>query len=123
MDVQFVGKLNVREMISYHKKSNLFINPSIMEVHALSLREALTMGVPSISSLCGSVNEYLDNDINGLIYRYEEHEVLAFNILKILDSPSRASQLGKNAKDKMMKINRDDKSIPLMEIYRNILSD
>lgn len=120
-NVKFIGRLNISEMISYLKKCNLFINPSCMEVHALSLREALTVGVPCISSLCGSVNEYLDHEINGMIYRYEEYEVLAFDILKILQSPVYACRLGKNSKNKMQKIMYNDDSKPLVEIYNDIL--
>ncbi|HAN21281.1 MAG: hypothetical protein A2Y15_02260 [Clostridiales bacterium GWF2_36_10] len=120
-NVIFVGKLSTPQMIEYLKKCNLFVNPSCMEVHALSLREALTMGVPCISSLCGSIIEYVEHKINGLIYRFEEHEVLAYDILKVLQYPDFACKLGKNAELKMRNFKASDDSLSLMDIYKKIL--
>ena len=67
------------------EKANCFVNPSVMENHALSLREALIVGVPSISTVCGSVSDYVVNGKNGFLYRYEEYEVLAELIGRVFE--------------------------------------
>ena len=120
--VVFVGKLNTEQMIYYEKKCNLFVNPSCMEVHALSLREAMSVGTPCISSLCGCVSELMVNGENGLIYRYEEYEVLAFLIEKLLADDSLCKKISDNAKESMRKFaNCENKSLP--EIYDSIVSE
>mgnify|MGYP000851380625 FL=1 len=119
--VVFVGKLNTEQMIYYEKKCNLFVNPSCMEVHALSLREAMSVGMPCISSLCGSVEEFLVNGENGFVYRYEEYEMLAFLIEKLLKEPSLCERLSENAKKSMRSfIALDDLS--LRSVYEAVVA-
>ena len=92
-NVIFTGKLNVEEMADRIQKSHVFVNPSCMEVHALSLREALVVGTPCIGSLCGSTGEYINNGVNGYIYRYEEYESLAYFIDRIFSNNNLANEL------------------------------
>lgn len=82
-NVRFVGKLNAAQMAEQMKNANCFVNPSIMENHALSLREAMCVGVPCISTICGNVTDYLNHGKNGFLYRFEEYEVLAEYINKV----------------------------------------
>ncbi len=98
-NINFTGRLNPSQMAEYLVKCNIFVNTSCMEVHALSLREAMVVGVPCISSLCGSIGEYLKDGINGLIYRYEEYEYLAYKILTILKNNSYAIKLAEKSKE------------------------
>lgn len=118
-NVVFLGKLSQEEMANNIKKCNLFINPSIMEVHSLSLREAMTVGAPCISSVCGSVVEYLINQENGFLYRYEEPEMLAFLISMLLENPETATNIGNKARESML--NSNNKVISLTDIYNDIL--
>lgn len=117
-NVRFTGKLNQKEMSEKMVKANIFVNPSCMEVHALSLREAMTVGVPCISSMCGSVNSYLKNGYNGYIYRYEEYEVLAFYLKRLLENPGVQKEFSENSYNSMRE-NTDD-SLALEEIYNKI---
>ena len=121
-NVIFAGKLDMKQMICNIKRCNLFVNTSCMETHALSLREAMTVGAPCISSLCGCVLELIVNGENGLIYRYEEYEVLAFIIEKLLANDSLCKKISDNAKESMRKF-ANYKSKSLSEIYNSIISE
>ncbi len=118
-NVIFLGKLSQEEMAKNIQKCNLFVNPSIMEVHCLSLREAMTVGAPCISSVCGSVVEYLINKENGFLYRYEEPEILAFLISMLLENPETAINIGNKARESML--NNNNKVTSLTDIYNDIL--
>ena len=120
-NVVFVWAKTQAEMAKEAKNAHIFVNPSCMEVHALSLREAMTVGAPCISSLCGSVSEYLHSGDNGILYRYEDYEVLAYNIVRLLKNDNLACRLGKNAKIDMLEAYSNTKSIPLNEIYMEIV--
>lgn len=121
-NIVFLGKLDRTQMCQHILKSNIFVNPSCMEVHALSLREAMTVGIPCISSLCGSVIEYVNHEENGLIYRYEEYEILAFYINKLLSDTDYAKKLAANARNHMLNIKANGKN-NLFKIYNNIVYD
>ena len=114
--VHFTGRLNAAQMAETMEKCHLFVNPSCMEVHALSLREAMVEGVPSISAQCGSVAEYLQHKENGLMYRYEEYETLAYYIKMIYRSDELANKLSANAVKAFEKMQEGDQSLD--QIYR-----
>lgn len=118
-NVRFTGKLNPVQMSDEMVKANIFVNPSCMEVHALSLREAMAVGVPCVSSMCGSVNGYLKHGYNGFIYRYEEYEVLAFYIKKLFENIMLEKEVSDNAVKTMQTTN--DNSLSLEEIYAQII--
>ena len=85
-NVLFPGLLSAQEMCSHLLKCNVFVNPSCMEVQSSSLREAMLLGVPSISSVCGSVLEFGKHLDNCLLYRYEEYEMLAGEIIALFSN-------------------------------------
>lgn len=118
-NVFFTGRLGLDEMIENYLSCNLFVSPSCMEVHASSVREAMALGVPTISSLCGSVIDTIQHNKNGLIYRFEEEEVLAMQILRVLCDKEFAQNLGYEAWLSMAKEN--GKGASLFEIYKTII--
>jgi glycosyltransferase involved in cell wall biosynthesis len=119
-NVVFVGKQNLEGMISHFLKCRVFVNPSCMEVHASTLREAITLGVPTISALSGSIADYLTHDFNGMLYRYEEDEILAYYILKMLNDDVKSMQFSLNSFKRMKSLKS---TISLEEIYDEVLLD
>lgn len=122
-NVTFCGRLNPEGMAKHIAEAHCFVNPSIMEVHAGSLREAMTVGAPSISTFCGSVVEFLQEGITGGMYRYEEHEVLAYKILKLFEDDEMAVRVGKAAREEMLALKRANESVSLKSIYNEILTN
>lgn len=121
-NIVFLGKLSPAEMAENISKCNVFVNSSCMEVHALSLRESMAVGAPSISSLCGSVIEYIKHGENGLIYRYEEHEMLAHLIESVFSNREFAEKLSKNAIE-TMKVSEGRDHKKLLDIYHYIIGE
>lgn len=116
-NVIFTGKLDKNGMAENMLKCHVFVNPSCMEVHALSLREAMTVGTPCISSLCGSAGEWIHNGNNGFLYRYEEYETLAYYLKCIFSAGKDIQQLLNRATNNL----RQENSLSLDEIYKQIL--
>lgn len=119
-NIIFLGKLSPDEMSRRLESVAVFVNPSYMETHALSLREAMTVGVPSVTSLCGSVIEYFAHGEYGYIYRNGEYEMLANFIKKLFDDRKLATRMGENAKKVWRAASEDN--MTLCEIYDEILT-
>lgn len=115
--VSFIGRQNVDGMVAQLERANVFVSPSCMEVHALSLREAMSVGVPCVSSVCGSVQEFVEHGRSGLLYRYEEYEVLAREIMALFRDPERAQRLGACAAQRWQR----DAAASLEPVYQTIL--
>lgn len=119
-NIIFTGQLTPKEMAVKMSKCHIFVNTSCMEVHALSLREALIIGIPCISSHCGSVDEYVKHYFNGLLYRYEEYEVLAYYIALLLKNKGLAIKLSSNTSTSFEHIKI--KNMSILEIYNILLN-
>jgi glycosyltransferase involved in cell wall biosynthesis len=118
-NVVFLGKLSSNEMADQLQSCNVFVNPSCMEVHGGSVREAMIVGTPVVSSVCGDLLEIIRNGENGFLYRYEEYQILAAKITALLQNPTLASDMSGNEKKTIrdfMKKTNEEKSFA--SLYR-----
>lgn len=95
---RFIGRLDAAGMAVAMSSSHVFVNPSCMEVHALSMRECMVQGIPCISAICGGVLDFLRHGENGMLYRYEEYEVLAGTICRLFEDDSLCEKISEQAK-------------------------
>lgn len=119
----FVGPLLENKMVSEYINAHVFICPSSIENSPNSLGEAQLIGVPTISSYVGGIPDMISHEKTGLLYRFEEVEMLADNIRKVFTDNVMAQNLSKNGiqaaeKRHDRQINRDQ----TIHIYNTILN-
>jgi glycosyltransferase involved in cell wall biosynthesis len=73
------------------------VAPSRYETFSLAAGEAMMAGCPLVVSAAGALTELVQHDRNGLTARPDDPHDLANRILKLMDNPSRAAQLGAQA--------------------------
>lgn len=123
-NIVFCGRLNTEQMIQQMLSANAFVTPSCIENSPSSLREAMYLGMPCISSFAGSIYEFMVHNSNGLLYRFEEYDDLAFHIIKVLLQPDFAVTIGNNAFDSIReKHSQTFLGKDLYRIYENVLKD
>jgi len=115
-NVDFTGPLPADLMVDEYKNAHLFICPSSIENSPNSLGEAQLLGVPSISSYVGGVPDMVVDGQSGLLYRFEEIEILAENIRRIFTDDKLAIQLSSNGIEAASK--RHDRQTNLKQILR-----
>ncbi len=96
-NVVYVGRLTADEMASKMASVNCFAMTSAIENHSSTLKEAMTVGTPCVSSYVGGVPEYAVNEENCLLYRFEDYEMLAYNIGRLFEDASLRRKLSENA--------------------------
>lgn len=89
----FFGILSEKEMCNRYLKSHVFVCPSAIENSPNSVGEAQLLGVPCISSNVGGVSDMITDNISGLLYRFEEIEMLAASICRIFSNTFLANKL------------------------------
>ncbi len=94
--IHFLGPLNEDGMIEQLQKANVFICPSSIENSPNSLGEAQLIGTPCIASYVGGVPDMVTHDVDCLLYRFEETEMLASCICQIFGDDALAEKLSKN---------------------------
>lgn len=75
--IKFLGPLQAEEMKNAYLRSHVFICPSSIENSPNSLGEAQILGVPCIATYSGGIPSMVKDGESTLLYRFEEHEMLA----------------------------------------------
>lgn len=73
----FTGPLDAEGMKREYLNANVFVCPSAIENSPNSLGEAQILGVPCISSYVGGMSDMIPNGDCGIMYRFEEINMLA----------------------------------------------
>ena len=94
--VTFLGPLTELEMVKEYLNAHVFVCPSSIENSPNSLGEAQLIGVPTIGSYAGGIPDMIEHRINGLLYRFEEVEMLAAHIDEIFGNDALAKSLSQN---------------------------
>jgi L-malate glycosyltransferase len=92
-NVIFKGLLNECEMIEEYLSTHIFICPSSIENSPNSIGEAQILGVPTIASYVGGIQDMIKHKETGILYRFEEVEMLAEYIRTILSDDSFAMKI------------------------------
>lgn len=117
--VEFAGLLAEDKMIAEYLNAHLFICPSSIENSPNSLGEAQLLGVPTIASYVGGVPNMIDHGETGLLYRFEEVEMLAEHIRRIFTDTTLTMDLSENGIKAAKKRHHQKENLNRMiEIYR-----
>lgn len=96
LPVTFTGYVgNVHE---YLQAADIFILPSLNEALPMSVLEAMSCGLPVVATRVGGIPEIISNMENGILVEPANPDQLAAEIESLLDQPSLADELGKNAR-------------------------
>lgn len=122
--VIFLGALSLEQMAQQMRRANVFVMPSCVETHSSTLREAMTVGVPCVSAMVGSVPEFLEHGKHGFLYRYGEVATLAHYIDKIFSDDTLAQSVGAAGQRSVNeKYPQDQVGAMLMEAYEKMLME
>ncbi len=117
----YLGPLGEEQMVSEYKNAHIFICPSSIENSPNSLGEAQLIGVPIISSYVGGIPDMVSHGESGLLYRFEEVEMLAEYIRKIFTNNEIAVRLSKNGiKAAELRHNKQINVEQTVKIYNSI---
>jgi glycosyltransferase involved in cell wall biosynthesis len=121
-NVHYTGRLTAQEMARLMAESRVFVMSSAIENHSSTLKEAMTVGVPCVSSYVGGVPEYAKHEVNCMLYRFEDYEVMAQEIIQLFESDQLCETLSENARQGMMDYQRNyDPYLITKDIYKTIV--
>ena len=120
-NIVFTGILSDKEMSSRYLKSNVFVCPSSIENSPNSVGEAQLLGVPCVASNVGGTSDLVTHGETGLLYRFEEVEMLAHSVVRIFKDTEFADRLSKNEKEiALPRYSQEGNAKTLYSIYDHI---
>ncbi|HLP04847.1 MAG TPA: glycosyltransferase family 4 protein [Paludibacter sp.] len=121
-NIYFTGLLSEEEMCRRYLGSHVVVCPSYIENSSNSIGEAQMLGVPCVASYVGGISDLITDQVSGLLYRVEEHEMLAEAVCTVFSDNELASRLSANGrKAAWIRHDRDTNASRLGAIYQEIL--
>lgn len=97
-EISFTGMLSEEKMCEKYLESNVFICPSSIENSSNSIGEAQLLGVPCVASIVGGGSDLITHEETGLLYRFEEVEMLAKSICSVFSDIELAKSISEKGK-------------------------
>jgi glycosyltransferase involved in cell wall biosynthesis len=95
--VQFAGyRTDVPEIL---RQADVFAFPSFMEASPNAVIEAMAAGLPTVATRVGGIPEVIEHDRSGLLVAPGDDRALAAALVRVIERPALASQLGEAARE------------------------
>jgi glycosyltransferase involved in cell wall biosynthesis len=118
----FTGNLSEKDMCERYLKSHVFVCPSSIENSSNSVGEAQLLGVPCVASYVGGMSDLISQRKTGILYRFEEIQMLANGVCEIFYNDTMATELSKRGKEEaFFRHNSKINAQQLCSIYESIL--
>jgi N-acetyl-alpha-D-glucosaminyl L-malate synthase BshA len=119
-DTTFLGTVNnTTEILSI---CDLFILPSETESFGLAALEAMSVGVPVISSNTGGLPEVNENGFSGYLSNVGDTDDMANKAISILENKDTLNSFKINAKKQSQKFNLDTVVNQYIQLYKKVLN-
>jgi glycosyltransferase involved in cell wall biosynthesis len=111
LNVQFIGRIENKEIPAYLNSSSVFVIPSHHEGSPKTLLEAMSCGLPVIGTDGFGVDEVFTDGNEGLKVRFGDVEGLRKAILWIKEHPAEAKEMGNRSRQRVMDYYSIDKAL------------
>ena len=116
--VDYRGHVSGNEKKQAFMDADIFVLPSHRESFGIVNIEAMSAGLPIISTNQGAIPEYIENGINGLLYEAKNVEGLENNLRKLITDSVLRNKIGSN---NIIKFNEQFTSYQFVNQWMNIL--
>lgn len=121
-DTIFTGYIPHKEIMKYHAEIDIPVFLSRQESFGVSVLEAGFCSKPVVASEIPGFKEIIDNGYNGLLVSSENPSSAAEAIERLIFDRNLRSQLGNNAKDRVMeKYDWSQNVSKMIEIYESLI--
>lgn len=106
-NVFLTGSLSHNELLSYLNSGDIFVLNTGYEGFSHLLLEAMSVGIPVVTTNIGGNPEIINNGINGVLVEYGNREELKSRILDLLGNEKMKELFVEGAKRKVAEFGRD----------------
>jgi glycosyltransferase involved in cell wall biosynthesis len=95
-NVRLVGQLRADQMDAFYRRARFFVLPSkTFEMCPLVILEAMSNGLPVITSRIGAQSELVQDGVTGLLFDAGDSDDLARKMRQLWNDPQRCRQMGR----------------------------
>jgi len=121
--IKFLGHLDRKEMLREYSETDVFVFPSYFETSPNVIMEAMSMGLPIVSTYAGGIPDMIKPEKNGLLVKTGSPYDLAHSIAFLFENREQALKLGTQAKrDALQRFKREIVTEKTLALYEKILA-
>jgi glycosyltransferase involved in cell wall biosynthesis len=111
-----------KDVTFYYAAADAYAGPSQEDTFALPPAEAMSCGLPVITTVTNGTSEIIDNELDGLLMSDpSDADVLATMIRKLIENPVLAERIGAKAAEKMRQFTVERNGREITEILLNAI--
>lgn len=119
----FLGSLGPSGVVEAMSRCSAFVSTSSIENSPNSMGEAMMMGLPCVATFVGGVPDIAEHGRDALLVPFNETELLADSLIRVLTDPSLADSLSKAGRERAIQNHSRSKNRnALLETYACIAS-
>ncbi len=103
-NIMFAGYVNRNELLEYYQNASIFVLPSYHEGLPTTILEAMSCGIPVITTDVPGNSEAVIDGETGLIVPPKDPEKLAASIIKLLNDDVLRAKMGNNGRTRAKRI-------------------
>jgi glycosyltransferase involved in cell wall biosynthesis len=96
--VLFTGQIRYKALYQLLKRIDIYVHPSLAELFPFAILEAMAAGKPVVAANVGGVSEAVIDGMNGYLVPPRDSTSLAKAILRLMNSPDMAREMGLNGR-------------------------
>ena len=122
-NVKFTGFVEHKKVLGYYQKISIFVAVSRIESFGVSVLEASSCEVPSITSNVGGLKEVNLHNYTGIVIKKDNPRQLADSIIRLYSDEFLRKKMSKNARKHVEKnFNWNENTRQMLSIYKKYLS-
>lgn len=113
--VRFLGfRPEVRRLFPRHRA---YVHAAHVENCPLAVIEAMAAGLPVFSAPAGGIPEMVRDGLEGVLWPADEPDVCARSLADVLDSPERAADMSRKARERFLRVYEAGAVAPTLERF------
>ena len=109
--VRLLGRLNPEQVRDRLQQSDVFLLSSLSEGISNAVLEAMSCGLPVVTTDCGGMREAVTDGVEGFIVPVRDPEAMAQALLRLWKEPDLRKKMGEAARERVLREFRLDQQI------------
>ncbi|MCP9198293.1 glycosyltransferase family 4 protein [Gramella sp. GC03-9] len=101
LDVRFTGKLKKKHWSRLANNYDFFINTTSIDNTPISVIEAMSLGLATVSTDVGGMPDLIENEHDGILVPEADEQAMAKVIVDLIENPEKAHEICLNARNKV----------------------
>jgi len=119
--MSLLGYLDATKLHEVYLKSTILIHPSYREGFPTAIIEAMSFGLPIITTPVGGIPDHLQNGVNALFIKPKDPEAVANAVVRLLNDPKLCLEMQCANLDKVKEFLPENVAHTYVEIFSELL--